>query len=101
MVVEKQIYQKIEKKFSPCHLEVINESHQHRVPENSETHFKVVVVSQEFVGLGRVQRHQLIYKTLQDELQNGVHALSLQVLTPEEWGDVPSLVSPPCSHAKS
>jgi BolA protein len=34
--------------FEPLHLEVINESNRHHVPPNSETHFKVVVVSDKF-----------------------------------------------------
>ncbi len=48
--------------LSPLVLEIDNESHGHNVPKNSETHFRVVLVSEAFVGLNRVKRHQLVYK---------------------------------------
>lgn len=48
--IETSIRTKISKALSPAHLEVINESTMHNVPPGSETHFKVVVVSEEFEG---------------------------------------------------
>ncbi|MCU7948134.1 MAG: BolA/IbaG family iron-sulfur metabolism protein [Candidatus Thiodiazotropha sp. (ex Cardiolucina cf. quadrata)] len=45
---QKTIQQKLQSAFSPLHLEVINESHMHSVPEGAESHFKVVVVSEAF-----------------------------------------------------
>ena len=80
-----QILCKIEANYCPVHLELVNESHTHNVPENSETHFKLVLVSEHFKGLRPVQRHQAVYKTLADELQNGVHALALHLFSSEEW----------------
>ncbi|MFM8314373.1 MAG: BolA/IbaG family iron-sulfur metabolism protein, partial [Deltaproteobacteria bacterium] len=41
MKIENEIQKKLTGAFSPSFLEVINESHQHSVPANSETHFKV------------------------------------------------------------
>ena len=71
--------------LNPLHLDVVNESHRHSVPENSETHFKVVIVSENFVDLGRVPRHQQINKLLAGELAGPVHALSIHAFTPKEW----------------
>ncbi len=49
-------------------------------------HFQAIVVSREFAGLNRVQRHQHVYKMLKEKLATGeLHALSFQTLTPEEW----------------
>lgn len=80
------------------HLEVINESHNHGVPPGSETHFKLVIVSEAFAGVRAVARHQKIYGLLGDELsRNGLHALALHTYTPEEWaatGQAPA--SPNC-----
>ncbi len=45
--------------LSPLVLEIDNESHGHNVPKNSETHFRVVLVSEAFVGLNRVKRHPI------------------------------------------
>ncbi|MEJ2042539.1 MAG: BolA/IbaG family iron-sulfur metabolism protein [Reinekea sp.] len=92
------IQNSIENKLSalnPIYLQVFNESHMHSVPENSETHFKVVMVSDQFIGTRLVKRHQQIYGALKDELAGPVHALALHLYTPEEWpGEIPQ--SPDC-----
>ena len=81
--------------FNPVYLEVVNESHNHNVPANSSTHFKVTLVSEQFVGKRAVARHQLVYAILADELKSGVHALALHTYAPDEWqGDSPA--SPDC-----
>ena len=88
----------LEDKFLPDYLEVINESSQHNVPPDSETHFKVTVVSSGFEDIGRVRRHQLVYKVLGELLSGPVHALALHTYTNQEWiqrgNTVPS--SPRC-----
>ncbi|MHB0776853.1 BolA family protein [Halomonas sp. WWR20] len=71
--------------LEPVYLTVENESHMHHVPANSETHFKVTLVSSGFKGLMPVKRHQQIYSVLADELSGPVHALALHLYTPEEW----------------
>ncbi len=50
-------------------------------------HFEAVVVSDEFAGKSRVQRHQLVYKTLGDRMREEIHALSMKTYTPQEWRD--------------
>ncbi len=85
MSIQKSIEQKLSEAFSVDHLAVENESHKHSVPPNSETHFKVTLVSADFAGQGKVKRHQGIYRVLADEMAGGVHALALHVYTPEEW----------------
>lgn len=81
----------------PQWLEVLNESGNHSVPPGSETHFKVVVVSENFEGLALVQRHQRVYQVLAEELQSGVHALALHTYTPKEWKQKGgALASPAC-----
>ena len=48
-------------------------------------HFEAVIVSPEFRGRSRVQRHQLVYRALGDHMREEIHALSMQTHTPEEW----------------
>jgi acid stress-induced BolA-like protein IbaG/YrbA len=48
-------------------------------------HFQALVVSAEFAGRSRVQRHQLVYAALGERMREEVHALSMQTLTPDEW----------------
>ena len=97
MSVATTIEQKLQAALSPSHLQVINESHNHHVPPNSETHFKVVIVSDAFAGLRLLARHRKVNETLAHELANGVHALSMHTYTSDEWTseqDVP--MSPKC-----
>ena len=84
--------------FAPTVLEVINESGNHNVPPGSETHFKVVVVSEAFTGQSPVARHRAVNKALAAQLSGGVHALSIQALTPNQWAERGGVVpdSPPC-----
>ena len=68
-----------------AHSELVNESHMHSVPPNSETHFKLVLVSEDFEGLPKVRRHQQVYKVVGQLMQEGLHALALHLYTPSEW----------------
>ena len=83
--VQSGIEEKLRQSFAPQFMAVENESHNHSVPANSETHFKVVLVSSEFSDKRLVARHQSVYRVLDDELKNGVHALALHLYTEDEW----------------
>ena len=84
MVVQQEI-EALLQRFNPDFLEVLNESHRHSVPPNSETHFKVVLVSSLFEGKRKVARHQQVYAALAAQLEGPVHALALHTYTPAEW----------------
>lgn len=79
MTIQSSIETKLQQNFSPTHLEVVNESHMHSVPPNSETHFKVVIATNAFEGTRKVARHQKIYQVLTEELAGEVHALARNV----------------------
>ena len=85
MNVQETIENKITEALSPSYLTVINESYMHSVPPGSESHFKLVVVTDSFHGVPRVRRHQIVNGILKDELAGPLHALSMETLTPEEW----------------
>eukprot|EP00122_Pirum_gemmata_P014739 Pgem_evm1s13750 len=55
--IQESITNKLTSEYEPRHLEVINESKNHNVPRDSETHFKVIVVSDKFCGSSLIQRH--------------------------------------------
>lgn len=95
--VETSIRAKLTGALQPTHLEVLNESHMHAVPPGSESHFRVLVVSERFEGLSLLQRHRLVNEALREELSSRVHALAIQAKTPQQWGSNPALAkSPPC-----
>ena len=83
--IQAVIVEKLEQAFSPSYLEVLNESASHAVPEGSESHFKVVIVTDLFFDKSAVKRHQAVYGILADELKKSVHALALHTYTISEW----------------
>jgi len=52
-------------------------------PDN--VHFEAVVIAAAFAGKRPLQRHQLVYAALGPAMGNEIHALALQVFTPEEY----------------
>jgi acid stress-induced BolA-like protein IbaG/YrbA len=58
---------------------------QAQVTSDDNVHFEAVVVAAAFAGKRPVQRHQLVYATLGEAMGNEIHALALQVFTPEEY----------------
>lgn len=89
---------KLEAAFELAHLTVENESGAHNVAPGSETHFKVVLVADEFAGLPLLVRHRRVNAVLADELAGPVHALSIHTYTESEWGERfgSAPLSPPC-----
>ncbi|HEY5760153.1 MAG TPA: BolA family protein [Steroidobacter sp.] len=68
-------------------VELIDDSHLHAGhagAKDGRGHFRVRVVSAEFVGLRTLQRHQLVYRSLGELMQTDIHALSITALTPDE-----------------
>ncbi|SEK65963.1 transcriptional regulator, BolA protein family [Colwellia chukchiensis] len=85
MTIAAVIEEKLLAAFSPLHLDVINESHQHNVPPGSESHFKVIIVSKQFEGQRLIKRHRAINSILAAELAESIHALALHTYTEKEW----------------
>lgn len=95
MQTEQSITDALQRDFQPQHLQVINESHSHNVPANSETHFKVVLVTAVFIGKPLVHRHRAVYDALARQMESGVHALALHTYTPDEWAKKASAPNSP------
>lgn len=85
MSVQDQVQARLSEAFAPDWLELENESHMHSVPANSETHFKLVMVSSAFEGKRAVARHQLVYAELAELLAGPIHALAMHLYDPTEW----------------
>ncbi len=100
-MIREQIEAKLAAAFEPTHLDVTDESYRHNVPAGSESHFKVVLVSDKFVGERFLSRHRSIYSVLAEELAGSVHALALHTYTLKEWEGLQDTVpaSPPCRGA--
>lgn len=96
MKVENEIRDTIQRAFNVHHIELKNESYMHS-GDAEESHFKLTLVSNAFVGKRAVQRHQLVYGALTDQMKK-IHALALHLYTDEEWEArrYESPVSPDC-----
>lgn len=55
-----------------------------QVASDDDTHFEAVIIAPQFEGKRMIQRHQLVYAALGARMGREIHALSMQVLTPEE-----------------
>jgi len=87
MTIAAMIEKKLLTAFSPLHLDVVNESHKHNVPVGSESHFKVIIVSEEFEDERLIKRHRAVNAILSEELAEKIHALALHTYTEKEWQD--------------
>jgi len=65
-------------------IEIIDESHLHVGHAGAASgggHFQVTITAADFIGLGTIARHRLVYKALGDALKTDIHALSIKALT--------------------
>ena len=61
-----------------------------RVSSPDDTHFEAVIVAPQFDGKRTLQRHQLVYGTLGARMGREIHALTMQVLSPQEAAAAPA-----------
>ena len=85
MDTAEQIARRLTERLRPTALEVIDESAQHAghagaSPSGRGSHIRVRVASPMFEGISRVQRHRLVYDALQDFIDQGLHALAIELI---------------------
>ena len=80
-----QIRQRLDMTLQPQILEVIDEGHLHRGHEGAKDgrgHFRLKIVSRQFIGKSMVQRHRLVYQAMGDLMQTDIHALAIDAAAP-------------------
>jgi BolA protein len=74
--------------FTPRSIVVEDQSAMHAghagAQPGGQTHYRLTLVSEAFAGLSRVERQRLVYQSLREEFDTGLHALSLDLKTPSE-----------------
>lgn len=87
--MQERIREKLAQALQPSSLGIVNESHRHAGHAgddgSGESHFRVTIVSGAFTGKSRVERQRMVYDLLSEELRGGIHALSLKVMSPDEY----------------
>jgi BolA family transcriptional regulator, general stress-responsive regulator len=88
MSIAEAMKTKLTDAFAPDRLEIVDESHRHEGHAGhdgrGESHFRVAIVSRRFEGCSRVNRQRLVHQVLADELRERVHALALNLKSPQE-----------------
>ncbi len=84
--LSQEIHARLQAALSPESLEVQDDSHLHAGHAGAREggHYTVRVCSSRFAGLGRVARHRLVYHSLGELMQQGIHALAIDASTPQE-----------------
>jgi len=86
MNIEAEIHKRLGT-LSPSSLVLEDESAQHagHAGASGGGHYRLTIVSAHFDGLNAVARHRLVYETLGDLMQKGIHALAISAYTPKEF----------------
>lgn len=83
MSVASEIRSRLEARFDPESLEVIDESEAHRghagFQEGGESHFRVVIRAPAFGDMSRIARHRAVHEALGPEITGRIHALALDI----------------------
>ena len=98
MSIDNQIQSILENSLNCKILEVIDESSNHS-RGGVEAHFKVVVVSDDFLALSMIERHKKLNFLLIDIFPQ-VHALSLRPYDKNEWQKLKSTPTSPLCASK-
>tara|TARA_B100001057_G_scaffold229747_1_gene230064 strand:- start:1811 stop:2107 length:297 start_codon:yes stop_codon:yes gene_type:complete len=94
MIVQNKINKLLRDNLNISELNIRNESYKHNVPSNSESHFNVQIVSDDFQNLSQIQRHKIVYKAI-ESLLTEIHAFSITAITTTEFKKNPSLRDTP------
>jgi BolA protein len=88
MSVADDIRRKLVETFRPSEIFIEDESALHAghagARPGGETHFRLRIVSTDFVDMSRVARQRKIYEVLSDEMRAQIHALSIDARAPGE-----------------
>ena len=80
-----RIEEQLRTRLRPSRLEVIDESAAHagHAGANAQgfgSHFRVRIASPAFAGQSRVAQHRLVYDALQNFIDEGLHALAIEII---------------------
>ena len=82
-----RIRAQLERTLPDAAVELIDDSHRHAGhagARDGRGHFRLRIVSSAFAGLRPLQRHQLVYRALDELMRTDIHALSITALAPDE-----------------
>ena len=82
----------ISESYNPFFYSVLDVSEQHRghqnFKENIESHFEIIVVSDKFIDIKRIDRHRMVNYSLKDEFSSDLHSAIIKTYTIEEYKNI-------------
>ena len=87
MLKQQELLERIQAEFQPHFVTVENESHKHSSGRGADSHFKLVIVSDAFEGMRKVQRHQKLYQLFADDLKKWHSCLGSSSLYKKRMGE--------------
>ena len=80
------------KNYKPEFYSVLDVSEQHRghqnFKENVESHFEIIIVSEMFKNLNRIERHRMVNQSLKEEFLSDLHSVIIKTYTIEEYRNI-------------
>ena len=77
------------KNYEPEFFSVIDVSEQHRghqnFKEDVESHFEIIIVSEKFKNINRIDRHRMVNQSLREEFLSDLHSVIIKTYTIEEY----------------
>jgi len=78
--------------YEPYFFFVLDVSEQHRghqnFKENVESHFEIIIVSEKFTNITRIDRHRMVNQSLKEEFFSDLHSIIIKTYTIEEYKNI-------------
>ena len=77
------------KNYKPEFFSVVDVSEKHRGHQNYkeyiESHFEIIIVSEKFKNLNRIERHRMVYQSLKEDFLSDLHSAIIKAYTIQEY----------------
>ena len=78
--------------FEPYFFSVLDVSEQHRghsnFKEDVESHFEIIIVSEKFKNIKRIDRHRMVNQSLKEEFLTDLHSAIIKTYTIDEYKNI-------------
>ena len=79
----------ISKNYNPIFFSVLDVSEEHKghqsYKQDIESHFEIIIVSEKFKNLNRIERHRMVNQSLKEEFLSDLHSAIIKTYTIQEY----------------
>ena len=86
-ITEKNIFNLLSSNLKIHYLDIIDETnrHQNHKKDTPGGHYKIILISNDFIDLDLISRHKQIYEILNTMMKTDIHAISMKLMTVDEF----------------